>query len=100
MVQDSTQYAPYVQQQLVEALQQGAYASGDAGLVLSLATVRSQMALQHHGHGVQHAAALGDLVNAQLYKCDKPTAIKQVRSVLCATCCGGMGHRGFGASCV
>lgn len=59
-------------------LLEGAYASADADLALSLATVRCQMALEQHGEGVQHAAALGELVNAQLFKCEKPTAIKQV----------------------
>eukprot|EP00892_Ulva_mutabilis_P004649 jgi/Ulvmu1/2556/UM014_0006.1 len=79
--QDSSRYASYVQQQLVAVLLEGAYASADADLALSLATVRSQMALEHHGHGVQHAAALGDLVNAQLFKCEKPAAIKQTIKV-------------------
>ena len=77
-VQDSNLFAPYVQHQLVTALLDGAYDSNDADLALSLATVRSQMAHELYGPGVQHAAALGELVNAQLFKCEKPSAIKQV----------------------
>lgn len=81
-VQDSDLFAPYVQHQLVTALLDGAYASHDADLALSLATVRSQMAHELYGPGVQHAAALGELVNAQLFKCEKPSAIKQARTLL------------------
>lgn len=84
-IQDSSLFAPYVQHQLVTTLLEGAYDSNDPDLALSLATVRSQMAHELYGPGVQHAAALGELVNAQLFKCEKPSAIKQVRFLLCHT---------------
>lgn len=81
-LQDSSLFSPYVQHQLVTTLLEGAYNSNDPDLALSLATVRSQMAHELYGPGVQHAAALGELVNAQLFKCEKPSAIKQVCSLL------------------
>lgn len=77
LLQDSSLFAPFVQHQLVTTLLEGAYNSNDPDLALSLATVRSQMAHELYGPGVQHAAALGELVKAQLFKCEKPSAIKQ-----------------------
>jgi hypothetical protein len=67
---------------VISALIDAAYATNDAALVLSLATVRSQVVKDLHGAGPQHAASLGELVCAQLYKCDRPAAIKQVRELV------------------